>query len=552
MANLLVYVAPTHLDELLGTGSREPGRRIQLERAKLPPQIERLDARSTLFFITTERARARIVASLENPRPSGAILGEAVIHDHDITNLIERLGCAKVWQVPRWAATPSIVPPEDAELLRYHLGLPLEVDVSDDGPNAPIPVVHGKPLDVSTKREPEHAKKIVELETKLAQLTRWIEAHQRRTARVQRPTPPAKLPQGTLTGHLPRKRRDTAPGVAPAPAPVARAKPQLATLADALRVSVFASPASNTARREYAAHLEELGDARGELIALQLARVERGEPISDRERELVARVGDQCAEPLRPYLETYELRRGFVWKAVMARGATVPPHVRDDPAWATIEDLATTDADLLLGAQLSSLQRARIDRGTFGRLAGSNIFIDTLLPYPKPATHPSRGIGVDPAVLDRSSLRTHSLCIDADEIANEVSSVMESKIVRQLSHLDAWIDAVTAGRWRAAFDKLELPLLTLRFAAHGIEPLVGFERRGGAHRMIVELRATVSAEIARDLAALIASLATGIDQLELVDTSLAPFPAQQPDLVRALDPSFKSIELRRGETMSLV
>ncbi len=544
-----MYVAPEDLDEVLGAGTRTIGRRVAVPRAKLPPQLERLDELSTLFLVTVERGRAVIVASLDDPR-AGEVVGDATIHDHDITDLIVRLGCDKVWRVPQWASTPRIVPPNDCQLLRYHLGLPIAGDMPYDAsaPNAAVPVVHGAPA--AKAPEPKHTDDEFTSAPTLRQ-------------------PIAKPPAAT-----PRPRSDTDPNTrisvsamtAPArdlsPAP-RRTGPMAVvheSVADALRALVFAMPASDAARREYAAHLQELGDLRGELIAIQLGRVERGEPISDRERELVASVGDACAEPLRQYFQSYELRRGFVWKACMKPGVQVSEEVRADPAWGTIEDLATTDAALLAAAPLSSLKAARIDQRTFEQLGSSDglVSIDMLLPYPE--THgPTRGISLEPIdivrwldVIDGGAFITHSLCVDAAKLGSRVPQFMQSRIARRLSHLDAWIDPTTAPAWREGFDKGDLPLLTLRFAAHSIEPVIAFERRDGAHRMVVELRATVSTEIAADLAKLIAGLGTGIRELELLDTSLAPFPAQQPELIAALGTSFETIKLRRGDSLALV
>jgi hypothetical protein len=606
---VLVYVAENHLDELFGV-AREPGRRVTVQRAKLPPQIERLDERSTLFFVTVQRVRARVVASLESPRRDGPVLGEATIHDHDITNLLARLGCPKVWQVSRWAATPRIVPPEDVQLLRYHLGLPLELDENDDAPNAPLPSVEGSPADYiqwsrkspTTPPRParaptpvpidQEAARLAELEAKLAELQGFLDKYKADRDEDERPTAPRAAvepkrvvmtsePASETAQTVVMKVPTTTPASAPTtpnqrgtlslltapPVPALTQAPKRqagqitspqASVADVLLAAVFTSPASDATRREYAEHLQAAGDPRGDLIEMQLDRVERGEPISDRERELVARLGDACAEPLGAYFTSYELRRGFVWKAVMAPGVTVPEHLHAEPSWATIEDLATTDATLLAAAPLTALRRARVDQRTFETLGRSDglVAIDTLLPYPEPGT---RGIVLEPIdsvkwrdVVEGGAFVTHSLSVDACRLAGRVPQFMTSRLVRRLSHLDAWIDIASAKAWRTAFDASELPLLTLRFVAHGIEPVVAFERRDGAHRMVVELRATVSAAIAKDLALLLAGLGTGIEHIELVDTSLAPFPAQQPELARALEASLKSVELRRGDTLALV
>jgi len=285
--------------------------------------------------------------------------------------------------------------------------------------------------------------------------------------------------------------------------------------------------------------------------------------VRERERALVERYGPACAEPLRPYLDSFELRRGFVWKCQLACGLAVPDAIRDEPAWATIEDIATTDDKLLGSRRMVSLRRARITGPTFNALGCTDglLTIETLLPYPAANdAQPPRGISFDFLdartwldVIDGGAfMRARSLCLDGTELGGRLPQLLESTFGRRLSHLDAWIEPSAAMQWRETFDRIELPLLTLRFATHGIEPVFAFERRDGAHRMVVELRATVSAEIAGDLAKLIARLGTGITALEIVDTSLAPFPAQQPDLVNALGSTFTTVELRRGDSLALV
>lgn len=493
MADLLVYVDPEHLDEVLGQGTRTLGRRVPVSRATLPPQIERLDELSTLFLVTVERGRALIVASLDDPR-TGEIVGEATIHDHDITDLLVRLGCEKVWRVPAWASTPRIVPPNDVTLLRYVLGLPIADDLPADSYAAP----------------PQPA-----------------------------PTRPSQASIPPPTGPAAHELLDD-------------------DHAMSLRLAVFANPASDVPRRAYAAYLTENGDPRGELIDLQLTRVEQGTPLTDRERELVARYGDACVAPLRSLLQRYELRRGFLWSCQIAPNMGIADGFLDSRAWSTLEDIASND-DRLLASRYVQARRARLSSHALSGLAHHDglLSYETFLPYPDPA---SRGIPLSPIdgriwgiFLDGGAfMRLRALCIDATRLAGRMPQLLHSHLGRRLAHLDAWIDVATARSWRTEFDAVELPLLTLRFEAHGIAPVVAFERTDGAHRMRVELRATVSKEIAADLARLIASLGAGIDELDIVDTSLAPFPAQQPELIAELGKTFSRVELVRSESLALI
>jgi hypothetical protein len=486
-------------------------------RTALPPQIERLDTLATLFLVTVDKGRALVVATVDQPHPTEDVIGEATIQDHDISDLIARLGCEKVWQVPTWASTPRIGPPEDVELLRYALGLP----IGDDYPTESAPLPTGT----------------------------WDQA--------------AALMQHSAPVTTPVARAKTDPGLPPPPPP-SSPEPARATLvpddyAEQLRLEVFKNPASDARRRTYATRLLQIGDPRGELIIRQLERVRTGLTPTERERELVAVWGDACAEPLLQYLQRYDLRRGFVSKCVLSRFMRVPDAARDERAWATIEDIASTDAALLASPRLISARRARIDGETMTRLAQhvGLLPFEQVLPYPEPD---ARGVKLNPidaqewlTVIDGGAfMRMRALCIDGTLLGGRLEQLFQSRLGRRLAHLDTWIAAHSAPQWRAAFDKVELPLLTLRFAAHGIEPVIGFVRRDGAHQLVLELRATVSAEIAADLARRVTSVASGIDEIELVDTSGAMIPAQQPDLVAQLQLSFRRVVVTRGESLALI
>lgn len=411
-----MYLDPDRLAAIVGDGGRTPGRTVPLRRADLPPQIERLDALATLFLVTVERGRAIVVATLVDPATTGDLVGDATLHDLDITDLLVRLGCERVWKVPVWAATPRIVPPNDADLLRYSLGLPLDAAIEDQLSSAAIiiPRVVDEDFD-----------------------------------------------------------------------------------AEVLRCKVFENPASDSRRRAYAARLRELDDPRGELIDLQLERMKQGSEPTPRERELLATVGDACVGPLRAHLVSYELSRGFLARCVVVPDIRRVAGIEDDLAWSTVVDIATTDDRLLAGKRMLSARIARTDARTLAALSDSDGLLpyETLLAYPVqarfPDDEPVRGIRlnpVDPSEWQRfldgyAFMRLRAMQIDGRSLGARVGQFLESRLGRRLGHLDAWIDRSELGEWRRAFDRAQLPMLTLRFET-GVAAL---ERTDASHRLTLQL-----------------------------------------------------------------
>ncbi len=112
---------------------------------------------------------------------------------------------------------------------------------------------------------------------------------------------------------------------------------------DELLAAVLANPADDEVRKVYGDALVEAGDPRGELIALQFARLDgRGTPESaERERVLLERHGPDMLGPLISVVDRYEIEKGFV------RACSVPQHrsaynverVVGHPLWATVEEL---------------------------------------------------------------------------------------------------------------------------------------------------------------------------------------------------------------------
>jgi uncharacterized protein (TIGR02996 family) len=117
----------------------------------------------------------------------------------------------------------------------------------------------------------------------------------------------------------------------PAPEPIVADTRELVALRDA----VYADPSSEEPRAIYADALQARGDPRGELIALQLARAAAGIALpTQRENALERRLADVMPGNLAPWLEGYELARGFVARC-STRALGVPDGVARHPIWST-------------------------------------------------------------------------------------------------------------------------------------------------------------------------------------------------------------------------
>ncbi|GLW34266.1 TIGR02996 domain-containing protein [Actinoplanes regularis] len=108
--------------------------------------------------------------------------------------------------------------------------------------------------------------------------------------------------------------------------------------------AVYAAPADDVPRQEYAQWLTDRGDPRGEFIALQLAAVRRDlDPVEQsREAELLARHARTWLGPLAPLAVATgtRFRRGFVsGLAVYARAPELMRAVAGNPVWSTVETL---------------------------------------------------------------------------------------------------------------------------------------------------------------------------------------------------------------------
>jgi uncharacterized protein (TIGR02996 family) len=282
--DMLVYVDPDRLAALGGDGG-DGGRPWTIRRGELVARDLLQPPDWTLYVATVRDGHARVIAYLERVAVDREELGDATTCDVDITAILDRLGCLGGGDgFATWAARPRVLTKADADLLRYRLGLPLDMS-----PGTPVP-----------------------------------------------PAPPAAPPAPTIAFS-----RDPT--------------------AAALLAAVHDDLASDANRMVLADRLLELGDPRGELIALQLARARSGAPATPRERELIAQYGAAWLQPLTPCLASYELRRGFLAAAVTHDRLKLPPGGHAHPLWATVEELETRSPTLLLSPALRSLRRVAVD-----------------------------------------------------------------------------------------------------------------------------------------------------------------------------------------------
>lgn len=113
--------------------------------------------------------------------------------------------------------------------------------------------------------------------------------------------------------------------------------------ARALLQAVYDDPASDPARRAYAAHLTAAGDLRGEFITSQVARA--ATRMTKQEADQLRRNLDLWIAPLAGAItDSVAFRRGF--PAVCRTLPAAAQHL-DNPAWSTVEHLDTDLADLI-------------------------------------------------------------------------------------------------------------------------------------------------------------------------------------------------------------
>jgi len=314
-----------------------------------------------------------------------------------------------------------------------------------------------------------------------------------------------------------------------------------------LRAAVWDDPLSDDARSVYADCLQDRGDPRGELVALQVARSRTGEHLTDREKQLVRRIGPDCAQPLTPHLVPgFELVRGFVAKCTV-NDTPMPEAITWHAAWRTVEDLSTTNYDLLISPHV----RAR-RVGLGGRQLVQ--LVDHVRPLPfetivgiAPLGKSQRGVWIEEGAWDSvtsvGALANVSV-LSVNPVmsgfgARLIPAILRSPLGHQLRQLDAFIELnyADALRWRDAFDNARTPLLTLRFIPVtpergsrlwiGPEVLVALRRTTRLPQLIVQVDDMLGAEHVTTLMRLVAQLSRNIQYAELHDFG-APASRIQP------------------------
>jgi uncharacterized protein (TIGR02996 family) len=304
-----------------------------------------------------------------------------------------------------------------------------------------------------------------------------------------------------------------------------------------LRAAVWDDPLSDDARMVYADYLQDRGDPRGELVALQVTRARTGEHTSDRERQLLRHIAKDLGEPLTPYLVSgFQIARGFVTKCTV-NDVPMPDAIRWHAAWRTVEDLSTTNFDLLVSPHV----RAR-------RVGMGGRQLVQLVEHPKPPPFETivgiaplgksqRGVWLEEGHWDivtrvgaLTELRTLSVNPEMSGLGPRlIPRILASPLGARLLQLDAFIEPAFADalRWRESFDATRTPLLSLRFVPLepergrrmwlGPEVLVALRRTTRAPHLIVQVDDVLSAENVTETMRLVAQLSRNVQFAELHD-----------------------------------
>jgi uncharacterized protein (TIGR02996 family) len=464
---MVLYVDLARLAALQATGARWTVRWADLGA----PELERLHG-GTLYLATIVDDRVRVIGHLVDE-------GEVSRCDVDVSDRLERIGCAGVAQFASWARTARVLTPTDVDLLRYALGLPL--DLAADPP----------------------------------------------------PAPPA-LPTGF--DHDPRALR--------------------------LVAEIHREPHFDANRLVLADHLQERGDPRGELIALQLARARDGGPASEREHELLRHHRRTWAQPLAPFLTAYEFRRGFLAKAIVDDRVKMRAEIVSSPTWATVEDLETRNLALLLHSRSRALRRVAVTASELGKLAADDaehtieaIVGNTQVEHGRtvqggvalPSEEHGRWRMFDVPALRR--VREMSILADTETREHAVVRLMRTRLGTELDHLELFTPAPQAldlDRWRRLFDTGKPRRFGVRGIVDGWIAVVVIEWDATGRRIVLQLGDPMRLQLPVLTSWLpsIAVLGRGLRRitLDLVEPEARFAPAYVEPLVRELRMIFPDVE----------
>lgn len=144
-----------------------------------------------------------------------------------------------------------------------------------------------------------------------------------------------------------------------------------------LFAQIYAAPDDLTLRWQLADQLLKRKDPRGELIKLQLAR-DAGENVTAREADLLEAHGRQWLGPLAPWVQQWELERGFPARVTLSRKAKqLTAHDAAGIAeWRTVWQVNVTeldDGELLASPAFASLRE----------VVGAASWLTTMTPLPR-------------------------------------------------------------------------------------------------------------------------------------------------------------------------
>jgi len=105
-----------------------------------------------------------------------------------------------------------------------------------------------------------------------------------------------------------------------------------------LRMAIYSAPDDDAPRHVYADALQTMGDPRGELIALQLARTATA-PVSGREAELLREYAIEWSGVFEPCCREVQFERGFPSAVTLRRPRWYTQRAISAPEWSTIEVL---------------------------------------------------------------------------------------------------------------------------------------------------------------------------------------------------------------------
>jgi len=481
MASLLAAVESASIDALRArrTGSEE----AEIRRGDLTqPELGYLDPAGVLFVTVIERGRLSIAMTVHEPVIEDGVLvgGDALFHDHDITHQLDRLGCSDPAMVVPWLATPRLLPPNDVDLLRYELGLPVE------------------------------------------------------------PRQPLVLEATVVQPDDDRGRQ--------------------------LLADVWANPADDHPRSIYADHLQAKNDPRGELIALQLTRAP-GTPPKARERALVDKCREACAQPLTRYLHSFELRRGFVARAEVDAHRHITQESIGHAAWSTVEELQCTNARVIGRAPLTSLRRLRTEGNvllqlTFEGCPEVPAIVGLGPPYgvhTAPGRYYYAGIRLDNAdhwlrICHAAwpAIRTLSVDLAHPRGGFVFALIAGSPLGERLEHLDcvvdprstASLDADTVHRCLGRATGLACVSLQGLFDGCPLPITLVFVRDAtGAYELVLELPQVVGRDQIVALTRWIAPLGTGVERIAVHDVlDATDVGRRHRDLVTGLRALFRTVD----------